>query len=65
MKEFEKYWCSDGDKIPFEEEGCPVWADYLQHKATWKAALRWLKAQNDVYIDKYICEYINKELEDK
>lgn len=62
MKEFEKHEGSICDSINVD---CPPYGcDYcteIQHVG-WKAALRWLQTQNDVYIDKYVSEYINKEL---
>ena len=56
MKAFDKWFLPDKDIYVNE---------YEMQKEAWKAALRHLQTQPEVYIDKYIHDYINKELEDE
>ena len=62
MKAFDKWFSKDGCFIP--ERGDAGYEGYVERRAAWKAALNWLQIQSDVYIDKYIREYISKELND-
>lgn len=62
MKEFEKWWIKDGNKIPNPEDDENCWKYYECAYDAWRAALEWVQRISENEHPDIVSGYIEQEL---